>query len=638
MFRAKLLLILLMLSARAVAQEPELIVEVDRQEIYQGESLIYDLTLNHVSDPQPPSLEALTDFQVESLGQQSQNSRQITIINGRQSEVIRSGMLYRFRLTPLKSGRQVIPAPAVMVNGTELTGREVPINVIAPEQQDIVILEMTTDRKSVYPMQPFTVTLVVAVRELPDELSSRSPLSVQSREPVRLSVPWLDDEQLPDGLKPESSWREILEPLVSSSRRNVDGMQINNIGTQSVFSMFGRSNATVFLPPSTRAERETSGGETSAYVEYRLQRTFVPERVGEYSLAAARMKGTFGTEMTDDRLQGRDIYAVSDSLKIEVRDAPLAGRPESFIGGIGRFAANVDIAPHEASVGDPMTLTLTIHGQGTVSDLRPPVLEQVPEIADHFRTYEATEQTVGNGRVFTYSLRPLDAAIDEFPSIPVTYFDVEKEEYISLQTATIPLTISPARQLATSDVVAPRQSARASGSLELNDAGLFANHTGLQQLRAVRLTGSAWAGLWCGMIVVYGFVSFGLRRHQRLHSDPAVRRRRQARSRAVESLQMVTTAAGAESAVSADALSRIVAGLIADFTGRPAAGLTSHDVDQVLTTADINQELRIRTVKFMDRCDAARYGAGTGSEDATEMVNDCRRLVNDLSRELSQRC
>lgn len=631
-------LLLLVCSATATfAQEPELIVEVDRQQVYLGESIIYNVTVNHVENPSAPQLDGFDDFGVELLGQQSLDSQQITIINGRRSEIIRRGMLFQYKLTANRAGKITIPAPTADANGSTISGRAVPITVIAPQDQDIVILECSLDRESVYPLQPFTVSLTVAVKQLPGEYADRSPLSVQAGDPVKLSVSWLSDDEVPDGLEPKQSWREILEPIVSgASRRQSDGMQINEIGSQSAFSLFERSRKTVFLPSSTQTTRQTSSGEDAGYVEYRLQRTFVPQKLGTFRFEAATIKGTFGTGESEQGLSGESIYAVSKPLTVTVKDVPLDGRPESYIGAIGMFAVTADIVPTTASVGTPMTLTLTVAGEGTLADIRPPNIDELPGITDRFRTYDATEKPISNGRVFTYSLRALSEDVTELPSIPVAYFDVEKEEYVSLATPAIPLTITAAQQLATSDILASEPSVAGGKQLAVSEAGLFGNHTSLQTLRATNVPLKQWITLWIMLIAAYLAVSFGIQRKQRLQADPALMRRRTARGRAKESLKTIRQAAGTDNKVSAEALSKVVAGLIADFTGTSAAGMTSSDATVALEQFAVDEDVRRRVVALMDQADAARFGVASATDSA--IAQDCEQLIADLGRELERRC
>ncbi len=619
------------------AQEPEIIVEVDRQQLYEGESITYRITLNYVENPSPPKLNGFDSFRVESLGEQSLNSRQITNINGRRSEIIRRGRQYNYRLTPISSGQFSIPAPSAEVNGQTLTGREIPLKIIAPVDQDIVLLEMKANKATVYPMQPFTVSLKVAIRQLPDPLSERSPLSVQPNDPVKLSVPWLDDEQVSQDLTPKRAWQEVMNPLISRSigdRGSTDGMQINNIGSQSAFSIFSRATM-VFLPPSVRTTKTNKDGHQVQYVEYTLQREFVPQATGVFSFGPVTMKGMFGTDLADGKLNGEQIYAVAKSITIVARDAPLEGRPTNFSGGIGVFNVIASLTPVSASVGDPMTLSLRIRGKGTLANVRPPDISSIPEVSQFFRTYEATEATHGNAREFTYSLRPLTTDVQEFPAIPVSYFDVDSEDYVTVRTVAIPVTIEAARQLAASDIVSQHAN-NTNGRLEVSDAGIFANHTILQTLRASEVSIGSWLALWSGMLAVYGVAAFGIVRYQQIHSDPLEKRRRTARSRAADSLKRAEQHGESAKKECLDAMNVAVTGLIADFSRISEVGMTSHDAAMRLQAVGADTSLQDRTTGFLDHCDAARYGAT--EKGTSELLDECRLLVGDLGRELGKRC
>lgn len=611
------------------AQMPEIIVETDRQQIYEGESIVYRVTLNHVDNPTAPELDGFDAFRIESLGEQSMNSQQVTIINGRRSEIIRRGRQYNYRLTPLTSGTVLIPAPTAVVDGKTLTGREVAVEVIPPQQQSIVLLEMSVDRESVYPMQPFTVSLKMLVRELPGELSSRDPLSVQPS-PPKLQAAWLDDDGIPNGLKVRESWREILEPIVSRGGR---GVQINNIGSQSAFSLFGRE-ATTFMPRKQSVKRTHEDGEVISYVEYTLQRTLIPERIGRYDLGNTTVKGTFATDIRNGRLAGEDVFAVSESISIEVKDVPLENRPDSYIGAVGVFEVSSQLVPEQASVGDPMTLTVSLTGTGTLLDARAPRVDQL--LQPGFRTYEATEETTEDAKRFTYSLRPLTTEVSAVPAIPVSWFDVEREQYVTAQTNPIPVVISSAEHLAAADIVAGN-AAPATTELTATANGLFANHSNLaaQSLESIQL--GFWLKLWCTMIAVYGLATVFIRRSLSRSQNPDAVRRRAARARAQSALAAISdTDHDRHEDRLNEAVSRIISGMIADFTGRPESGMTSSDAQAALVSAGASEKIRAETIGFLQQCDAARYGAHTGN--STDLLGKGRQVIHDLARELEKRC
>ena len=604
------------LAAEVVAQSPELIVEIENQEIYEGESVLYRVTLNHVENPNAPKLVGFDDFQITSLGEQSLDSRQITIINGRRSEIIRRGRQYNYRLTPTKSGTLTIPAPTATIDGKVLTGRMITLKVIPPDEQDSVIVEFAADRSSVYPMQPFELSLTIAVKDMPGEIKDRDPLTVQPKPPA-LDVAWLDDDRLPEGIEAEQSWREILEPLVS---RRGNGFQINNIGTSSVFSLF-EDDATGFHPKPTRTTRKDANGQDTGYWEYHFSRKLMPRKLGTYQFPTVTLKGTFADGIENGQLVGRRIYAPARGVEIAVRDVPLDGRPESYIGAVGTFDVRAELAPPTARVGDPMTLTVTLSGQGTLDDARPPTLDGLAGIENAFRTYDATEESTSHSRRFTYSLRPLSTDVSEFPAIPVSYFDVEAEKYVTANTNPISVTIREAETLSDSEIVsAPADTSSSASSLEASEGGIFANDANLTSLRNEAVHPAHWVAAWAAMILCWAAASLGVRQAKRVREDPALLRRRSAVSRARATLNEATPEDN-------DPLRRAVTGLIADYADVPEAGLTPKDAAAHLEAFGIGQPLQSRTRAFLNDCDAARYGA---VPDVSRKRTEANELLEQL--------
>ena len=153
---------------------------------------------------------------------------------------------------------------------------------------------------------------------------------------------------------------------------------------------------------------------------------------------------------------------------------PEEGRPDNYIGAIGRFRFGAELAPLKAKTGDPMTLTLTLSGQGALDNAAAPDLSKIPEVAENFKIYEATEQTKGDQRQFTYSVRPLKEGIHEFPAVSVSYFDMDQEKYVTLASAPIAIDVEKADQLAGRDIVGTSGGlSRGRGDLEMRRKGFL---------------------------------------------------------------------------------------------------------------------------------------------------------------------
>ncbi len=619
--------------ALSMAEEPQVIVEMDRSRIYQGESVLYRVTLNHVENPSPPELAGFDDFDVTPLGEQSLDSRRVTIINGRRTETVRRGRAYNYRLTPRKTGMLRIPAPTAEVDGRVLRGRELTLRVVAPEDQDLVQMEITVDRDSVYPTQPFTVTLTVAVKGLPDPSSSREPLGVQSSPPA-LKIPWVDDDKLSDGLEPAVDWQHWLGRL--QDRRGV-GFGVNSISRDSIFSMF-ESQALTFRPSAKRVTRRDKSGNEADYWEYRFARKFDPKQIGVYTFGPATLKGTFATGTGQaGRLTGEDVFAVAPSAIVTVKDVPEQDRPDCYIGAVGRFRLSAKLMPKKTRVGDPMTLTLELQGKGSLDGVMPPDLAGVPGIAEQFKVYEATEDVRRGTCRFTYSLRPLVEGTKTFPPVPVAFFDVDEDRYVTLRTEPIPIEVAKADRLSGRQIISgPGSMGRNHKELEARSEGVFANVTDLSAVRNESIRPGRWLAALGGMAGFYLALALVVARMQRLSGDQSRMRRRAAAAKArrrmhaaLDELKSRDVRRGTDNVQAA------LLGLVADVTNLPEAGLTSKDVGRQLAGFGVEDDLAHRIVELLQTCDAAQYGVSSVGPD--ELRQEARTLLDALIKTLKRK-
>ncbi len=375
-------LMLILLAARpTAAAEPEIAVEAGASEIFIGESVDYVVEVRNVKNPPAPDMSALRqDFEVVAAGDESHNQSSMFIVNGQVTQQNSYGHSFRFRLTPRRTGRLVIPAPSVTVDGNTISGRALSLDVIAPEQQDLVIPELKTDRQKVYPTQPFEVKLRVLVRPLPDD-PDRDPLIPLRRRPPHLDVNWVDP---PAGLTGDDKtlW---LEKLLAD---NGSGFTLNDLTTRSgSFSLFEGPRAAIFSLMQGRETRKGLDGRPINYFVYELKRRLTPEKAGTYALGPVVVKGSFVEGMEGRGYTGRRLVAVAPATTVDVREVPVP-RPATFCGGIGDYRLAASASPTALRVGDPLTLTLAIErGQSSGSlDLssRRPDLTANPQVAADF--------------------------------------------------------------------------------------------------------------------------------------------------------------------------------------------------------------------------------------------------------------
>lgn len=627
------LIIVFACGAAWAADQPTLKVEVDRTKIYEGESIRYTVTIERTQNPRTPDLKSLAgDFEIASLGERSINSSFVSIVNGQMTKEEHFGRQYTYRLTPRRAGRIEIPGPTATIDGQTIQGSSVTIVVQPPEEQDTVRMSIQADRTTIYPMQSFTVTLTIDVKSLPSPREGDNPMSVQPT-PPSLQIPWAIDEQLAKDIKPSTEWRRWLGSLED---RQGHGFNINGLARESVFSMLNERQVT-FLPSAERVRLPDKSGKESEYWRYEFRRTFMATRIGPITFGPASLKGDFGTQVINGRLGGEEVYAVAPALVVDVQDVPSDGRPDSYIGAVGKFHLSASLAPTRAKTGDPMTLTLSLEGEGTLDSATAPDLKKVPSIAEHFKIYDATEQTKGGRRQFTYSLRPLDAEIQEFPPVPAAYFDIDEKKYVTVETRPIAIEITKAVPLSDRDITT---SARSSGGrgrdIQTRREGIFANVTDTAQLGDQSVRIDRWLTGGGGLLGTYLALMFGVGRWRRVHADPALLRRRAALGVAKRRLGEASSelSAGRITQAAEHTLDALL-GYIADMLDLTAAGLTATEATRKLESLGIESSTVGRFRTLLGTCEAMRYSGGAqGSHD---LAHEASVLLTELAASLGRK-
>ena len=614
--------------AHAAESQPQIRVVLDREKIYEGESVIYSVVVDNVENPVPPELEGFDDFQIETLAVAVRDSRRVDIINGQRTESVRRRRVYNYRLTPRRSGTLRVPAPTVDADGQILHGKELSLEVTVPIEQDIAKVSVSVDPPEVYPTQPFTITVSVSVKGFPAPYSRQSPVSIQGTS-RNLQIPWVLERNLPAGLRSLVDAERWLDPLISSKG---DGFGINLLGTLDSFDL--RRRQVRFLPETRRSPGTDASGDPVEYWEYRFARRYVADRVAEFRFGAVTLKGSFAESVTDDgRPNVVSIFAMAKPLTVTVKDVPTAGRPASYSGAIGNeFRLRAELAPPVAKVGDPMDLTLTLTGNGTLEQTSAPDLERFPEIAQRFSVQKTAEETRDGARRFTYTVRPRKAGIEQWPAVPLSFFHVEEDRFETVHSEPIPVKVSQPRRMDDTQIVAGSRSAAGKG-LEIQEGGIFANIDDPGAVRDQTVRPGRWLAGLGSMAGAYCILVLVVRGVQRRMEDPALLRRRKAAAQARRRLQTATEELQAgRLRQGADQVRAAMVGLVADVADLPEVGLTPREVERQLVAMGAGESLIGRLHALWEKCDAAQFGASAGALD--RLGRQAAELIDAMIEEL----
>ena len=376
--------------------------DVDRTTLTMNDTLMLQLTFSggRLSIPQP-SLSSIPGFRATFAGQ----SQNISYINGQ----VTSQVVFSFALAPQSPGEHVIPAISMTVGGQTLTTNPIPIKVLsgsagpAPaggNTQDTgvahggrnLFVTTTVDKKTVTVGEQLTLLF---------RFYSRAPLLSQPRYQPPDTTGFMSED-----LPPQRQYVTILQGV---------RYQVVELAT----ALFPTSSGKFTIGP--------------AALECNVQDFSDP----------------FGDGFFQNFFhQGQPVTLRSDPLVVSVQPVPEQGRPASFRGDVGRFDMTARFDKKAAQVHEPLTLTVTVSGEGNVKALSAPPLPEIKE----FKTYETLsslniEKKAGRlqgSKVFTTVMKPEVSGELTFPALSLSFYDPQARTFRTVSSQPLRVRVSPA--------------------------------------------------------------------------------------------------------------------------------------------------------------------------------------------------
>ena len=140
-------------------------------------------------------------------------------------------------------------------------------------------------------------------------------------------------------------------------------------------------------------------------------------------------------------------------LTLTVAEPPAAGRPASWCGAIAsNLTVSATLDAKVCTAGDPLTFTLEIAGAANPSSVYPPDFSNA-FTGSIFRLDAASlkTETLSASRRFSWRIRSVKAGTVEFPSLSVSYYDLDRRAYVTRTTESIPVQVKAGLQVVLTD-------------------------------------------------------------------------------------------------------------------------------------------------------------------------------------------
>ncbi len=590
-----LVLLAICLCSPAYPADVSVSAYVNKEKVALGDTLLLTVTVHGSAQASQPQIPSLEGFRILST---STSTRLVTGTAGFQSEVS-----FVYALQPIKLGSLEIPPITVAVAGDRYSTQPLTVEVLKaatppptpgrqPDAADLgtkLFLRASADTASAYVGQPIVLTLQLCWAGVRIDSPSLSHIEADGFRIIQLGQP-------------------------AQTFKPIDGINCNVL--EVTYACFPLMPGNLSIGPFS----VTCG-------------LLVP-RQGRS--ASPRLLQDFFSDDFDFFFGGYQRKAVrvsADALAFDVKPLPQTGKPEGFSGAVGKFEVAVDVTPTEVSVGDGITLTMNVRGEGDLESAAAALIRSSealkafpPEVS--FETLPAVDR-FHSQKTFKQLVVIQRDDIAELPGVAFSYFDPALEDYVTVSKGPFPIAVA----------VAPGPTGGiAAGTLpkagvRLLSRGLFGIRTDVASLAKPHppLYSSP---LLLGFIVALpalgaSFAFVISRRIERLRFDSAYARASRARKKALLELRKP----GASDIETCFTVARALSRFVADRLNLSPAAVTAASLARLLEPAGVSRELVAKTSAVLSACDRGRFsGAASTSKETQNLPAAARKLIVELDK------
>ena len=591
-------------SARATGQV-RVVAQVDTSEdIYVGQSFRYLIIIDGDNKAGQVDLSPLAQYNPQNTGNQDVSQISTTIINNKLSRKTIKRYVMSYSLTVNRPGQTKLPPVTVTLDSKQYQTNPIQVNILKPGTTDKLDFEVVLSEQKCYVGQPVIITVKFYVSPSADVGEFQFNLPALTSDSFYIEEPEISDPQAK------------LFRLHSGVTAYVSQRTVQHKGKNFILVSFNK----VLIP---KYPGQISIGTSSVSA----------------ALAVGRVRSRDPFFDNFDFFSSQKKYqrfAVnSQPLQLTVLPLPEQGKPDGFYGLVGRYTIEASAAPTKVSVGDPITLTIKIGGSRYLKPVQWPELEQVAELARNFKipSQKASPTIQDNMKVFTQTIRANNDKINQVPSIPLAFFDVDKGIYVVAKTSPIELEVAPTKILTNADLegVSP---AYVNRQVEAIKKGISANYEGPDVL--INQTFSPLAAIVSpGYIVVWSvplvvlITSFLVKfftqtSPERLHT----KRRRRAASKAVKQLKKISDLSQKEQQ---ELLVSTMKQYIGERFDKIAGSLTADDCYQIVASVAGDSRIAGQYRDAIAQCEASRYASTQASNDSVQ-ASEVIKLIHIIEK------
>ena len=604
LFSTIIFVFILNVVSTAYAKEVKVVISVDKNRVEIGSHIRLTVGVEGAFDTDIPKLSMPESF---SLMFGPSVSTQTTIINNR-VKVFR-GFMYGF--SPREKGQFEIGPVTLEYKGKTYTSNSINIEVvertpfesIIDEESDtsgqrvdinkMVFVELTTDKAEAYIYEEIVQSF---------KLYFQKGLPIDNLDYVAASTKSFLAEKLGE----ERRYEEVR-----------DGILYNVIELRT--ALFPLVSGKIKIPPAS----------FKCNIIIRQQRN----------------RGSLFDEFMGGGGRRYPVERSTEPVKLTINPLPAVDKPEVFTGAVGKYTMDVLAKPTKLKVGDPITLTINIRGEGNIQTIGEPLLD--PDGMKNFKAYDfETKVTItdrGYGikgeKLFNKVIEPQSEDNDFIPGISFSYFDPELEKYKTLTYAPIPIEVERS-EIEIPIHLSVEGAGMAKGQVKILTKDILPIMSDLysfeNQGSAIYKRPFILAIIFLVPILIVVACIYVQRQRELLHTDVGYARKKRAMAHAQKHLSNARELLQLDNPSEFYAtLARTILKHIADKLNVTPASVTSDNIYDILEKRGVSDDVIKELRQCLESCDYGRFSSGQLSKAQMELTLDTtEQVIMHLEKQL----
>lgn len=477
---------------------------------------------------------------------------------------------------------------------------------------------------------------------------------VYKTEPIKITV---TKERPPDPNSPEAKARKAVKLKIQVSKTEVyRGEPLyaryrlyfrNDIGRYQIgetpdYAGFYRKRI-----ERDRIETESEMLEGKRYTAGNIEEmVLIPQRGGEIRPGNLTMDIPVGVRTGRYTVFGRpDVRTIQLELAtafptIKVKELPSVNKPTDFSGAVGQFEFVAELDKDELSTDESLTLKFQLKGEGNIRlvDLPKAKLPKAFEVFDPERKERIRTGSFGmrGEKSAEYLMVPRYAGEYKIGPFRFTYFDPDKEEYITIESPQYLVKVSGDQQAPEGyDGNAPAATTKEKVDF-IGEEMLFIkteaerwrkHETAFLGSRVYQLILSILGLATAAILIAFIWLRRRAKNWQGIRQQKASREALKTLARAKKELK------AGEAIAFYQALLKALQDYFQVKLNLPASAMSKENLDRSLAERDVDEDLRKQVIELTNRAEMARY-AGAKLSDSNEDYRLATKLLTRLDAQL----